>query len=64
MKIHAKNDSPTASSNDTALAIGKMQAIVHNTSEHVQELNQMCQIKDPKEFDKSLNSKFETHKLK
>lgn len=29
---------------------------IHNTSEHVQELNQMCLIKDPKEFEKNMMS--------
>lgn len=37
-------------------SLGKIQGIIHNTSEHVQELNQMCLTKDPKEFDKAIIS--------
>lgn len=40
-------------SNSDAISLEKLQSIIHNTSEHVQELNQMCQIKEPKEFEKS-----------
>jgi hypothetical protein len=54
-KIQIKNESPSAI-NESSSSIGKIQSIVHNTSEHVQELNQMCQIKDPKEFEKSISS--------
>lgn len=50
-----KNDSSSTTNSDT-LSLGKMQGLIHNTSEHVQELNQMCQIKEPKEFDKNLSS--------
>lgn len=54
-----KNDS-SSSSNSESMSLGKIQTIVNNTSEHVQELNQMCQIKyeDPKEFDKSVSSEY------
>lgn len=45
-------------SNSDSISLEKLQSIMHNTSEHVHELNQMCQIKEPKEFDKSLSSKF------
>lgn len=48
----------TQVSNSESVSMEKLQSIIHNTSEHVQELNQMCQIKEPKEFDKSLSSKF------
>lgn len=54
-QTQVKNDS-TSSSNSDSIPIGKIQSIVNNTSEHVLELNQMCQIKDPKEFDKSISS--------
>lgn len=37
-------------------SLGKIQGMSHNTSEHVQELNQMCLTKDPKEFDKNIMS--------
>lgn len=40
-------------SNSDSISLEKLQSIIHNTSEHVQELNQMCQIKEPKEFEKS-----------
>lgn len=43
--------------NSNSIALEKMQSIIHNTSEHVHELNQMCQIKEPKEFDKVSASK-------
>ncbi|CAH1730170.1 unnamed protein product [Chironomus riparius] len=55
-----KNDS-SSSSNSESMSVGKVQTIVHNTSEHVQELNQMCQIKDPKEFDKNIGKDTNTH---
>jgi hypothetical protein len=38
--------------------LNKMQTNVHNTSEHVHELNQMCLIKEPKEFEKNSSSEF------
>lgn len=44
-------------SNSDPIGIDKLQSLVHNTSEHVQELNQMCQIKEPKEYEKNLSSK-------
>lgn len=44
-------------SNSDSISLEKLQSIIHNTSEHVHELNQMCQIKEPKEFEKSLASK-------
>lgn len=50
---------PTAASSiviSEVNSLGKIQGIVHNTSEHVQELNQMCLTKDPKEFDKNVIS--------
>lgn len=40
--------------NSSQINLGK----IHNTSEHVQELNQMCLIKDPKEYEKSMMSEF------
>lgn len=40
-------------SNSDSISLEKLQSIIHNTSEHVQELNQMCQIKEPKDFEKS-----------
>lgn len=49
----------TQVSNSDSISLEKLQSIIHNTSEHVQELNQMCQIKEPKEFEKHLSSKFE-----
>lgn len=42
--------------NSDSISLEKLQSIIHNTSEHVHELNQMCQIKDPKEFEKGLSS--------
>lgn len=47
----------TQVSNSESISMEKLQSIIHNTSEHVQELNQMCQIKEPKEFEKNLSSK-------
>lgn len=47
----------TQVSNSDSMSFDKLQSIIHNTSEHVHELNQMCQIKEPKEFDKNLSSK-------
>lgn len=43
-------------SNSDSISLEKLQSIIHNTSEHVHELNQMCQIKEPKDFDKNLSS--------
>lgn len=43
--------------NSDPISIDKLQSIIHNTSEHVQELNQMCQIKEPKDYEKNLSSK-------
>lgn len=48
----------TQVSNSDSISLEKLQSIIHNTSEHVQELNQMCQIKEAKDFEKSLSSKF------
>lgn len=48
----------TQVSNSDSISMEKLQSIINNTSEHVQELNQMCQVKEPKEFDKSSSSKF------
>ena len=47
----------TQVSNSESISMEKLQSIMHNTSEHVHELNQMCQIKEPKEFEKNLSSK-------
>jgi hypothetical protein len=44
-------------SNSDSISIDKLQSIIHNTSEHVHELNQMCQIKESKDFDKNLSSR-------
>lgn len=44
-------------SNSDSISIEKLQSIMHNTSEHVNELNQMCLIKEPKEFEKNVSSK-------
>lgn len=49
---------PAQVTNSDSISLDKLQSIMHNTSEHVQELNQMCQIKDTKEFEKNLSSKF------
>lgn len=51
----AKAETSQASNSDS-ISLEKLQSIIHNTSEHVHELNQMCQIKDTKEFDKNLSS--------
>lgn len=53
----AKSES-TQVSNSDSISMEKLQSLIHNTSDHVQELNQMCQTKDPKEFEKSSTSKF------
>jgi hypothetical protein len=53
----AKAEASQASNSDS-ISIEKLQSIIHNTSEHVNELNQMCQIKDSKDFDKSLSSEY------
>lgn len=50
-KCAGKSDS-TAIDANSSINLGK----IHNTSEHVQELNQMCLIKDPKEFEKNMMS--------
>lgn len=47
----------TQVSNSDSISLDKLQSIMHNTSEHVQELNQMCQIKEPQEFERSSLSK-------
>lgn len=46
--------------NSDSISMEKLHSIITNTSDHVQELNQMCQTKDPKEFEKNLTSKFES----
>jgi hypothetical protein len=46
----------TQASNSDSISLEKLQSIIHNTSEHVHELNQMCQIKESKEFDKNVSS--------
>lgn len=53
-QIKSENQQQTSSD---SISIDKLQSIVHNTSEHVQELNQMCQIKETKEVEKCLASK-------
>lgn len=50
-----KGESMQVSNSDT-ISLEKLQSIIHNTSEHVQELNQMCQIKESKDFEKSMTS--------
>lgn len=57
--LQAKSDSASVS-NSESISMEKLQSIIHNTSEHVHELNQMCQIKEPKDFEKSLSSKLRT----
>ena len=52
----AKPETSQASNSDS-ISLEKLHSIIHNTSEHVHELNQMCQIKETKEFDKNLSSK-------
>lgn len=55
VKVESVSSNPIVISETSS--IGKIQGIIHNTSEHVQELNQMCLTKDPKEFDKNIMSK-------
>lgn len=55
----SKTESPQVSNSDS-ISLEKLHSIITNTSDHVQELNQMCQTKDPKEFEKSLTSEFES----
>lgn len=47
--------------NSDSISLEKLHSIITNTSDHVQELNQMCQTKDPKEYEKNLTSKFESY---
>ena len=41
-----------------SIPVERIQANISNTSEHVQELNNMCQVKTIKESEKSNSSEF------
>jgi len=52
-----KAESAAQATSSESISLEKLQSIIHNTSEHVHELNQMCQIKETKESEKNATSK-------